>query len=173
MESQAEFIDLGLAFLILALTISHPIRCSISGKELGSAIFHRDLYTHIHKHASLCLSVLLERTLRKLLLIIQERFLRPQRKDWLPTCFAICLLLMGTESLQVDVYQRELEPSKIIDAMDTNAVKTLVASLKDSTNGIHPLAIDWNEERNWDLVDTEFDEVYALQDLQDLTHEYC
>jgi hypothetical protein len=173
MESQAEFIDLGLAFLVLALTISHPIRCSISGKNLGSTIVHRDIHTYIFGHASLCLSVLLERTLRKLLLVIQERFLRPQRRDWLPTCFAICLLLMGTESLQVDVYQQEFEPSKTIKAMDSNAVKTLVASLKDSTNGIHPLAIDWNEERNWDLVDTELDEVYALQDLQDLTQEYC
>ncbi|KAK3369221.1 hypothetical protein B0T24DRAFT_681251 [Lasiosphaeria ovina] len=49
--------------------------------------------------------VQLPERLSKLLLVIQERFLRPQRKDWLPTCFAICLLLMGTESLQVDVYQ--------------------------------------------------------------------
>jgi len=46
--------------------------------------------------------------------------------------------------------------------MDSNVVKTLVVSLKDSTNGIYPLAINWNEERNWDLVDIDLDEVYVL-----------
>jgi len=151
----------------------HPIRCEIAGSELGDLDFHGGLYRAVHHHAEVCISVLLQRALRKLLSTIQDHVNCPNRDDWLPICFAISLLFLGAESLQVDIYLNGTEPLKMIRAMEDNAVKSLVKAFVDSTSRVNPLTIDWNDNRNAELVGSDADLVYAFQDLQNLRDEYC
>ena len=91
----------------------------------------------------------------------------------MPICFAICLLFLGAESLQVDIYLNLPNPSTTIGAMKGSAVNTLVGLFRESTNGLNPLMIDWNTSHSSNFGDADPDMTYALQDLQELAHEYC
>jgi hypothetical protein len=159
--------------VILALTVLQSMQCNIAGPNLGNLYFNYDLHRAVNYHAGVCISILLQRTLRELLSVIQNHVNHPNRNDWLPVCVAICLLLLGVESLQVDIYLSEMEPLKMIGAMEDNAVKNLVNVFLNSTNQVNPLKIDWNEERNAELVGDDPDLVYAFQDFQELRDEYC
>jgi hypothetical protein len=175
---KAKLIDLGLSFLILALAISHGTACEISGGRLAQVESmtpetQQELHKAIHFHADLCVSILLERTLRRLLSSITDYLNHPRREDWIPVCFAISLLLMGAESLQVDIYLHGVGTTVAIGAMEGNAIKPLIGLFRESTNGLNPLMIGWDEGQNVDFVAENPDMVYALQDLQGLTQEYC
>lgn len=176
-DDKAKVIDSALAFLVLALTISHPVDLAISGGKLEqlepiSLQTQQEMHVMAHHHVSICLSVLLERVLRRLLSLIHESLDHSRRDDWVPASFALCLLLMGVESLQVDIYLNEESPSAAITAMESSAVNALVDLFQKSTNGLNPLTIDWGEQRNWDLLGADPDMIYAMQDLQDLAQEY-
>lgn len=177
-SKQAKIIDLGLSFLIIALTISHRTTCQISGGQVFqleplSSATQRLLNRTVRFHAHLCLSVLLERTLRRLLSHIENYLKSPRREEWAATCFAICLLLLGAESLQVDVYINGIKTEANIDVMEDGAIRPLVCLFRESTNGSNPLMIGWNKDRNVnDFLQANTDIIYALQDLQDLTKEY-
>ncbi|KAI7766967.1 hypothetical protein LZL87_013944 [Fusarium oxysporum] len=143
---KAKLVDLGLSFLILALTMSHGTKCKILGGSLAHVEplpvrTQRKLNKAIRLHAKLCISILLERILRILLSSIEQLLKHLRREDWVTACFAICLILMGAESLQVDICLNKAYISGDMDAMEESAIKFLVGLFRKSTNGFSPLQI--------------------------------
>ncbi|CAH0021706.1 unnamed protein product [Clonostachys rhizophaga] len=170
-------IDLGLSFLILALTISHGTTYEISGGGLAHLESlppetQRALDQTIRFKADLYLSVLLERSLGRLLSSIEDYLKHPQREEWAATCFTICLLLMGAESLQVDMYINGTNPDADVNAMEGGVIKPLVGLFQESTSGLNPLLIDWSKEQNVDFLRGYPVIQYALADLHELTLDY-
>ncbi|KAF4448228.1 hypothetical protein F53441_8335 [Fusarium austroafricanum] len=123
-------------------------------------------------HTDLCISVLLERTLQRLVSSLEHFLQNPKREDWASACFAVCLLLLGAESLQVDIYLNKPIVSRDVEATEESEIASLVGLFRESTNGVNPLEVDWNKRHNLVLLGVEPDMVYAMQDLQDLVFEY-
>jgi len=173
--TQANLIDMGLAYLVLALTISHHIQFDVSGGELdklpklSKGVLHQFRETASY-HIDLCMSVLLERTQQRLLTSIQDYLINPQKQNWLPVCLVLSLMLFAAESMQVDIYLQLDDPFPSISAMEDNSVKTLTGLFRDSTSGFNSLAVDGDSPTS--LGANIGDMIDALHDLQDLVREY-
>lgn len=117
-------------FLILTLVVSHARAVSCVPQSSGECLHLDDAgMMYLENEVNLTLRILLEESLKGLLNLLQSIMSRQQRKDWPAMSFALCLMLFGIESLQVDIHLRCPEATSICNSMDETAILMLLKFL--------------------------------------------
>ncbi|KAL9047084.1 MAG: hypothetical protein Q9214_000254, partial [Letrouitia sp. 1 TL-2023] len=153
-------------FLILSLVIAHNLVVILSletSETVREYLFH-EIY--------LTLSILLEDSLKQVLGLLQYLISRQRRADWPVISLALCLLLFGVESMQVDIYLRSRRAIFECKSMEETAILMLTEIFMASTGGFKPLTLDWDVEENASLVEGNTNAIKTLRGLQCLSQEY-
>jgi hypothetical protein len=162
--------------LIAALLIAHlPLIKTPSSDQLSPTLDKRLTYGVLWFEMRQLLCIVFGVSVQNLLEGIETMIYRRNRKEWPTICFALCLLFMASESMQVDFFvNNSTATAKMLcEAMETNAVYVLAELFKASTAGFDPLSMDWDSEEAIKLVDNEIGVSRCLRELQSLCQEYC
>lgn len=159
-----------IKFLILAFIVSHWPCLVYEGLPLS-----RQTEALIFEMRHL-LSKMLFATLQSTLKHIETLLYNSERQTWPVTCFSIIFILLGTESLQVDIYLRTENQQQFeegCESMETNGIYVLVELFLIRTAGFSPLDLDWTMSENRSLLNRQEACIEAVQSLQFLSQSYC
>lgn len=122
---------------------------------------------------AIMLATWLEVHITRVLDMLQETVSRQRRKDWPVVAVALCLLLFGIESMQVDVYLQSSREARITcRKMNDTVILMLTEIFSASTAGFNPLSLDWESKRNDHLVDNDPQAIDTMRGLQEIKQEY-
>ena len=141
--------------------------------NLHHHVENEDLVENFNQEVAILLAEALEARLQTLLEALEETISQCRRKDWPAIALALCTLLFGLESMQVDIHLQSSEAKSICSSMEDRAILMLTEIFSSSTTGFKPLGLDWEKAENIALVDYDMQAVDALRGLQEVSQEYC
>ena len=95
-----------------------------------------------------------------------------KRSDWPVTCLTLCLIASAVESMQVDALLRRDNPRAVDPFLESYPIDSLSAVLEAQSHGFNPLWLDWTDEGNAMLVESNENVKQTLSNIQYLSQEY-
>ena len=164
-------------FMTLSFMLAHcPSMISTfhySFLDLDDYLKSKGLMECFYDEVAILLAESLESHLQILLEMLQETISRRRHGDWPAIALALCTLLLGVESMQVDIHLQSPKAKSICKSMEDTAILMLTEIAWSNTAGFNPLSLDWEVAKNAALVDNDKRAVDTLRGLQEVRQDYC